>query len=277
MYWLDIYKFNNSIEYEFKYPGNYGAKGEKRLPKKKASPEAIKKQNLINKINKSRRIIKANFSPGDPWICNKYPAGTRIPFEEFEKDRKKFYRLLRTEYRKRGRELKYYGTSHIGAHGGLHFHCVVNRITDYDLIVCKVWDKVLNESYASKGKKINAAGLNDFKPIKEAGGYEGLAKYLCTPPCEDDDPEEYEQLTLFPKEEQKLLYSVHCSKNLVRPKPDRKKRSKWTVRNLVENGPKPTPGYYIDRDSIVCGENPYTGYTYYKYIEVKIDSGGGSG
>ena len=32
MYKLDIYRFATSTEYEYKFAGNYGAKGEKRSP-----------------------------------------------------------------------------------------------------------------------------------------------------------------------------------------------------------------------------------------------------
>ena len=48
----DVYRFSNSNEYEYKYAGNYGAKGEKRYPKRKASEEQIRKQNQINRVKK---------------------------------------------------------------------------------------------------------------------------------------------------------------------------------------------------------------------------------
>ena len=41
----DTYKYKNKkiIEHEFKYAGRYGAKGEKRAQRKKATPEQMKK------------------------------------------------------------------------------------------------------------------------------------------------------------------------------------------------------------------------------------------
>lgn len=66
-YWLDTFHFFNSIEYEFKFAGKYGAKGEKRMPKKKATPEQIKLQNQLNREIRVRRLIKANFFPEDLW------------------------------------------------------------------------------------------------------------------------------------------------------------------------------------------------------------------
>lgn len=35
MYWRDKWDFTESIEYEYKFAGNYGAKGEKRQKKRK--------------------------------------------------------------------------------------------------------------------------------------------------------------------------------------------------------------------------------------------------
>ena len=61
-YILDIFRFGSSIEYEYKYKGNYGAKGEKRQPKKKATPEEIAKHNQYNKVKTVRRLIKSNLS-----------------------------------------------------------------------------------------------------------------------------------------------------------------------------------------------------------------------
>ena len=74
-YWQKRWDFLNSVEYEYTYAGNYGAKGEKRKPRVKPTPEQIEKQNQINKTKKVRRLIKQNFSPGDYWITLKYTKG----------------------------------------------------------------------------------------------------------------------------------------------------------------------------------------------------------
>ena len=62
---------------------------------------------------------------------------------------------------------------------------------------------------------------------------------------------------------------------MVHPEPERKVYSQRTVRKLVEQvmktgQPVPTEGYYIDRDSIRCGVNPYTGMSYLHYTECRI-------
>ena len=42
------------------------------------------------------------------------------------------------------------------------------------------------------------------------------------------------------------------------------------MRKIIENGPEPTPGYFIDPLSIVMGTNPYTGMNYLHYTEYKL-------
>ena len=70
------YYFQNSIEHAYKFAGHIGAKGEHRAKRKKPTPEQVKRQNQINKENKYRHLLKANFLPGDCWVTLKYPAGT---------------------------------------------------------------------------------------------------------------------------------------------------------------------------------------------------------
>lgn len=97
-----VYRFANSNEYEYSGLYNYGAKGEKRDKKKKATPEQVAKQNQINRENKVRRLLKANFVPGDWWLTLKYPAGTRKELKEVLEDLRKFIRNVRTTYKRRG-------------------------------------------------------------------------------------------------------------------------------------------------------------------------------
>ena len=40
-YVVDTYDLGDAIEHEHKFAGEYGAKGEKRAPKKKATPEQM--------------------------------------------------------------------------------------------------------------------------------------------------------------------------------------------------------------------------------------------
>lgn len=243
------WQFNDSNEIDIIYAGNYGAKGEKRAKKKKATPEQIKKQNQRNRENKMRRLIKANFVEGDLWCTLKYPAGTRKRVDEVKEDFKKFYRNLRRSYKKMGLPLKFIYRIELGSQGGLHVHLLVNRAPDADVIIQKLWTH----------------GRVNWTSTYDEGGFKSLAEYIVK------EPEEIEgQLSMFDDAERGKLIKYGSSRNLVRPEPVKKTYSRRTVRKIVDNGPKPKPGYYIDKNSIRIGINPYTGYSYIHYIEYKL-------
>jgi hypothetical protein len=253
-YRKDKWTFPNSNEYEYKYAGNYGAKGEKRSPKRKATPEQIQKQNQYNREKKTRREIKANFAPEDLWGTFKYPKGTRKPLEEIEKDIKYFHDKMRKIYKKHGEVYKFIIRFEIGEHGGIHIHILINRprsIPNVDLLIQEIW----------KFGRVN------FQSLYEYGGYQKLANYIVKKP----NKEQEKQLSLFEEEDKKKLVKYSSSRNLIRPEPERKEYRRWTMQKLVENGPKPTPGYYIDKDSIRYGVNEYTGMSYYQYTECRIN------
>lgn len=262
-----IYRFKDSIEYEFTYKGKYGARGEKRASKRKPTKEQIKRQNQKNKEIRTRRLIKANFVSGDLWCCLKYPQGYRIPLEDVRKDLRKYLVMIRKAYADRGKVLKYIYRLEIGERGGIHVHILVNRIwnAQTDLVLMKAWEEVLKRRKISSKR---ASGLLDYKSIYDAGGYKNLAEYITKQP--EEDSKEYKQLSLFAPVQQKQLLAISSSRNLIRPEPQVKERTHWTMRRLLEIGPTPKKGYYIDKESIVCGINPYTGMSYFKYTEVRI-------
>ncbi len=248
------YILPNQNEYEIGYCGRYGRLGEKRAERKKPTAEQIAKQNQKNKENRTRRDIAANFEEGDYFITLKYPKGTRKPLEEVKKDIKNFFDKLRRSYRKYSKELKYIYRLEIGKQGGIHIHVVINRINEIqtDLLIQSKW----------KHGRVN------FQTIYEQGGYRQLANYITKKPEEGSD--EYEQLELFEKEERRKLISINSSRNLIRVEPEVKEYTRRNVYKLVTEGPKATEGYYIDKDSIVMGTNPYTGMNYIHYTEIKI-------
>lgn len=257
-----VYRFGESNEIECSYMGNYGAKGEKRAPRKKATKEQIAKQNQWNREKSVRRLIKANFHPWDLWCTLKYPAGTTKPPEEAKKDLSKALDKLRRAYKKEGVPFKFIYRMEIGERGGIHIHILVNRLygckVNTDILIQKAWN----------------TGLVFFESLYEQGGYAALAAYIVKKPKTEEIKG---QLSLFPEEERKKLLSISTSRNLIRPQPERKKYSHWTMRRILQEGPKPTPGYYIDEDSIYSGVNPYTGMSYLHYTEVRIRQGDGRG
>lgn len=278
MVWHKVFTFINSIEHEYSYAGKNGAKGEKREKRRKATTEDVKRQNRTNRIIKYRRLIKANFMPGDLWCCVKYPKGVRKDVAKVKKDIKKFIDDMRKQYKKIGVPLKFIYRMEIGKNGGIHFHIIVNRLwgmKEYtDVIMSTCWGKVI---------KSESRGLVDFRPIYEAGGYESLAAYITKTPEYEADPQEqyYEQicfsvdernsLASYSAEDQKKLLSISSSRNLIRPEPEKERVSSAKLRKILLDGPKAKEGYVIDQDSIQCGINPYNGMSFYKYSERRID------
>lgn len=252
MYVQDKWIIKDSIEYEIKYFGKYGARGEKRSKKKKPTPEVIKKQNQKNRIKKMKRLIKANFDKGDLWITIKYPKGTKKHVIDVKKDMRKFNDTMRRKHKAHDSEFKFVNRMEIGKQGGIHIHMLTNRIDGVDTaeLLQKAW----------KHGRINYAVLDD-------GEYEDLAAYIVKEP----DEEVYKQLSLFPMEERKEFIKYSTSRNLVRPAPERKTFKKKTVRKMIDEGITATPGYYVVKDSIRMGVNPYTGMSYINYTERKIE------
>lgn len=241
--------FDNSIETDIVYAGNYGARGEKRAPRRKATPEQIKKQNQRNKENYMRRLIKANFKEGDLWATLKYPAGVRKPVKEVQADLTRFFRKLRTRYKKFSIQLKFIYRIERGSHGGIHIHLLANRVPDADRIIQRLW----------------IHGRVNWTSTYECGGFKSLAEYIVK------EPEEIEgQMSLFDEPDRGKLIKYSSSRNLVRPEPVKKEYSRRTVRKILRDGPKPHEGFYIDKDSVVIGVNPYTGYSSIHYTETRI-------
>lgn len=252
MYWLETWKFKNSIEREYKHAGKYGAKGEKRQKKKKPTPEQIKKQNQTNRENKMRRLIKANFSKGDFWATLKYPEGAKITIEQAEKDMRNFKDRLKRRYKKCEEELKCIYRIEIGKRGGIHIHMIVNRIwgAQTDVILQECWKQ----------------GRVYFESLYEAGGFRKLAAYIVKQPDEETEG----QLCMFDEQERKQLIKYHSSRNLVRPQPEKKLYSRRTLRKIIECGPQPEKGFYIDKSTIKSGVNPFTGMSWLRYEECRV-------
>lgn len=251
MYWQDKWVFNDSVEYEIKYAGRYGARGEKRNKRTKATPDVIKKQNQKNREKKMRRLIKANFQEGDLWITLKYPKGTRKETKEVKEDLRKYIATLRRRYKSADSELKFIYRFEIGKMGGIHIHMIVPRIrgADTELMLQKEW----------KHGRVNYQNL-------DSGDYSDLAAYITKLPDENVE----KQLSFIPVEDIKEFIKISTSRNLIRPEPERKLFKKRTLKKMLQEGPIPTPGYYIDKKTIVMGVNQYTGMNFIHYTERRI-------
>ena len=251
MYKLDIYRFNRSTEYEYKFAGNYGAKGEHRATRQKRTPEYIEKQNQYKRAKTVRHLIKANFQEGDLWTTLTYSDRSGRNIKDISEDVAKFLKNMRYQYKKAGKVCKYIYRIEIGSKGGIHVHIILNRIPDIDILIQKMW---------KHGKT--------FNELLDNGTYDKLADYIVKQPTE----QQKKLLKTFDEDAKKLIrYS--CSRNLERPVPETRTYSRRTMQSIFNNDLIPAAGYYIDRDSIRRGINEFTGYSYLYYQEIKIDKG----
>lgn len=162
-YIREVWEFDSTIEIEEKHTGRYGAKGQVREEKRKATPEEITKQNQWRRQRDVRRLIKWNFSPGDYWMTLTYKKGERPTWEQMKKDLTKLIRKLRAKYKKNGWELKYIYRLAIGKKGGPHVHLLINReaneTTGTDKLLSELWEN----------------GHVYFASLYDAGGYVKLS------------------------------------------------------------------------------------------------------
>lgn len=243
-----IFDFGNSREVERIRTGKPPDKGKKREKKEKATPEQVKRQNEYNRQKHIRRLIKKNFSKNDYWTTLTYKRGHLLEWKQALKDRRKFLDALRVYYTKLGYTLKWIGRIERGSRGAVHHHLIINRIPGADVEIAKAW------------KKVKDAGHTSLKLLYEEGEYKELAAYI-TKPDEVDKNGNVKVKSAF----------SHSRGNLEVPEPEIRR----TTRKKILNEPEPTPGYFIDRDSICQGINPITGREYLHYIEIRIrgDSG----
>ena len=259
-YTVDGYNLGDSIEYEYKYLGAYGGKGERRGKRQKKTPEQMERQNQRTREKRMRRLIHLNFHKDDLWMTLKYPKGSRVTIERVKKDLcgrgKGFLDMMRKKYRSLREKFKFIYRMEIGHLGGVHVHVLFNRLEGKDsaLMAKEVWKEI-------------TGGNSNFEHLYESGGFDALAAYIVKRPESDDG-----QLTMFGVEEKKAFTRFSSSRNLIRPEEIRVRRSysHWTMKRLLYDGPKPHPGYYIVKDSVRSGINPFSGYSYFYYTERKL-------
>lgn len=253
-FWHDKYRIGKWIEHEYKYAGNCGKKGEKRQKKIRPTPEQVKLYNRIHKAKIIRRTIGLNFKESDYWITLTYKNREGKCMEQVKKDMGNFRDRLRRAYKKSGAALKWMQVIEVGKRGGIHIHVVLNRIEGTDILVAKNW----------------WYGHPYFKQLYEEGQYEQLSHYMAKLPPEEDGTGKKREERLQDLTDKNYSYST--SKNLVRPKPDEhKKYTRRTMERAIKEGPKPTPGYYIDKGSIRIGVNKITGWSYMYYTELPVN------
>lgn len=240
------YRGGTVIDVEEFHDGRYGAPGKQRTKRAKPTEEQMRKVNAINKARRCRMRLLEYFDAGDCFATWTYETRNRPPtMQDAMKDFQKAIRIVRKEYKKRGRELFWIRNIERGTKGAWHIHLVINEIGDTASIIKKAW--------SHGGTWVSEIRLNDLVYDED---FTKLANYMTK-----------DEHTTYKKEDgtegkprlKEASYSTSRNMPLPEPKPDKLIRWKAT--------PKPKKGYRIVR--IYEGINPVTGYKYRRYTMIR--------
>lgn len=239
------YRFKNVIEREEFLDGRYGAPGEKRADKKKATPEEIARVNQWNKEKRARHRLRMYFVVNDYFFTLTYSKQCRPPdMESAKANFRKFYKYVGKEYKKRGSELRWIRNIECTPSGNWHVHVVVNRIPDTDIIISRAWEH---------GK------VRDKQLLYEKGEFRKLAQYI----TKDERTEaKYVDEGILDHKITEASYST--SRNMPLPEPEVDKLERWPKE------PRVPKGWYIDKESYFEGINKATGKPYRHYELIRI-------
>lgn len=239
MYERVTYDMGWVMDVENRYPGNWGAPEKERQPKRKRTPEEIKKQNQRNRAKYLQRLIITNFKKGDWHIILKYrPKDRPVTWEEAKKQIKKFIDKMRKAHKKAGLPFKWIKITERGKKGqALHHHMIIQDIDQLNTVklVKELWEY----------------GNTCFIDLYEDGEFKNLAEYIVKAETKEED----------------TWCTYSRSRNLKKPKKEKEKirRKRWPEE------PKPKKGWYIIKDSIVNGTNPVTRHPYQHYSMRRLD------
>lgn len=228
-----------TIEVTKSYTKRVGVK--EKSSRRKPTPEEMEKVNQMNAERTLRLKINANFRQDDPFITLTYRKDERPKPEEAKKNIKKLIDKLRAEFKKLGVDLKYINVTEY-KNKAIHHHLLINHIDGQDVskMVRQLWK----------------FGRPDFKYLDDTGQYKDLAAYLIK-----------ETTKTFKENDGGHKQRYSCSRNLIMPTPRIeiiKKAQRWVA------DPKPVKGYYIDKDTVYNGIDPFTGREYQKYTMVRL-------
>lgn len=243
MYVREVYDLGLVMQVKNFYPGNYGAPGKKRAEKRKRTPEEMKRQNEKNRWRRLQRIILANFKAGDWHLILKYKKGTAPEdYKEAVVQRRRFVGKMRDSFRRAGIPFKWIAVTERGKKGQvLHHHLIIEDIADGAA------------STVQLVKKYWTHGNAFFVSLYEDGEYEKLAEYIVKAETKEE-----------------CGWCTYCrSRNLIIPQPKRKvmKRRIW------KKEPPAKKGWYVVKDSIVNGINPFTERPYQYYTMRRLEAG----
>lgn len=221
--------------------GNHNSRSGRGSP----TLEEVKKVNQRMAAKKLRRLIDANFGPGDIYLTLTYRDSEQRTLEEAKKDLKKFMEKLKYRYGKIGQVFKWIKTTGIRKRGAAHHHIIFNNIDGFN--------------YIKELPKIWPFGTVDIKALYEDGRYMALAEYFVKHKQENEEKI---------KESQMNARSYSCSRNLKHP------RVKRIIikEEMIAKVPKVPTGYRIEMDPDIdvgiCKSSGYR-YRYFRLIREK--------
>lgn len=214
----------------------YGAPGEKRAKKKKATPEEVKKVNLYNKRRRILWKLQTYFEENDYFVTLTYKKAERPEdIEGAKKDFRKLINKLRKHFKKAEVKLRWMRNIEIGKKKACHIHLIIKRIDGIDKLIRKYWTH---------------GGVN-FQLMYEEGAFRRLADYVAKSPINDHSLS---------------MADFNCSRNMPLPDPEVKEIKGWKITRKI----RVPVGWYLDQDSVREGINPVTGYPYRSYMLIKI-------
>ena len=236
---LDIDEFHD---------GRYGGPGGKREKKRETTPEQMKEANRRTKVKNCQRRMLQYFRSGDCFATLTYAVQNRPEaMEQAVTDFGKAWRMVRAEYKKRGKELFWMRNIERGTKGAWHIHVIINEIGETAAILQKAWKK--------GGLYIETIKQNErlYDP-----SFRKLAEYM----TKDGDTKEKKQDGTLAKPKLREA-SYNHSRNMPLPDPEKKYLKRW------KEEVKPPKGYYIA--DYYEGINPKTGYKYRRYTLISLE------
>ena len=225
------YRFRNAVEVEEYHSARYGAPGMSRKERKKATPEDMERVNQWRREKVCRHRLRCYFNLNDYYVTLTYRKEARPPdMKAAKKDFSDFIKKLKREYKKQGIEMRWIRNIEVGTRDGWHVHLVVNRMPDLDILLDKLWPH---------GRAVKE-GLHKHREFAQ------LAAYMVKTPKTDPRLREA---------------SYSSSRNMPLPEPEKKVYMSRTW----QKEPKVPEGWYLDKESLVEGINPVTGFPYRHY------------
>ena len=235
-----IYRFPNAIEVEEFHTARYGAPGEPRAKRRKATPEEIERVNRRNKEKKCRHRLRTYFDVNDYFVTVTYEKDQRpADMEEAKQHFREFIRVLRKEYARRGEPLRWIRNIEVGSRGAWHVHLVVNRIQDTDIIIRDAWQR---------GRVVGSL-------LYDRGEFRDLAAYMTKDEKTDTRLREA---------------SYSTSRNMPLPEPEEKIYHRWRT---WPTDPKVPEGFFLDKETVREGINPVTGHRFRTYTLLRRREG----